>query len=505
MEKVHLPEQEKEIIGESGKDRQSVLDSLTKAAGRSRVFRALLLSTSLTSLEGCAGKFGIGATGPLEHVEAEDHPSIKGEKLPSYEKMLEEMRLAVGETYVQNALEVQQRYAQANEKREKGKTLFLGFENLDITPGEVRRLFTETMPHSWWGNGHVGEIKINPHFVAMRYPGLNRKPEYAHCQPFTNGKPIEIEFNHESLGETEELQSKDVHEVFSSMLHELAHASDWGTASSLQPEQALTLMYLAHQSIKDPGRPRFSYPEKIHHADAKNKQKETAQKMTEFFAVLMETALLRQDSASWHDWEHSLATELVSQHAASPEGARRAVRLVRTHLAWTAPGFLPWEAAAERYKLIQNIRQHHEFRRFEKLLLTHLQDHETGRRLAQALTNTAVMEKDAVLQMYLLTNQDVTQDKQLQKDIKPLPDVKFSGLTVAMAFHSANSLLEAALRIRANEIEAPGAPFFVNISEDAIARYNDEYRRLSHGEREELRRLIFRRLEILEGKYPPGH
>lgn len=487
--------------------RLETLSRITQAAQRSRILRALLLSSSLASLEGCAGGLSVGK-GHLVGIHAEERLRVAEDTLPSYEQMLEELNDAVGERQVMEDLERQHQYTAHAHEHEQKYTRYIGFEKLDISQSLVKKYIEQTVPQSWWANGHLGEMEVNPHFAPITKPGFEGKVEYGHCNVSGVGEPIKIEFTNKDLQQDKargnQFEEEKVGTVFSVALHELTHGSDWRSSTMLQPKQVLAEMYLVHQAMKDVGRPKFEYPESIHVKDGGDKKAEMYAKMTEFFAEVMEEALHEDKGSDWQTWESAFADNLVARRGASKDGAMRVAHIVKTHLQWTDPSFEPWQAAQKRVEIITAMNIEHESKRFSHMLLEDIKDTQIATALSEAFKGQSWSEDDVLYQIRVLSGLDESVDGRFGQ-VAALRAEKGASSKVVSINSYFNSVTHTFLNIRANHLGIKNRwnqPFSVDLGNETVRGFNNEMATLSPAELHEFRAIALREIQILRMKSP---
>lgn len=488
--------------------RQETLACLKKAARRSSVFAALLLATNVASLEGCASGLKVGS-GALADVRPEAHPKFADtEKLPSYGEMLQELQEAVGRERVETDIEMQQQYVRHAGEYEAIPLQVSGFEHLDISNALPKKLVEETIPRSWWAKGHLSKMEINPHPIPMQYPGLEKSFEYAHCRPYSNGSPVEIEFTSGSLQPIETRNALDdtaLLNLFAVDLHELAHAADWSKSPVLKPDQVLTEMYLTYRLTVDPGSPTWSYPSSIQ--TKKNEERQIVEygKMVESFAELMRDGLSEVAGEDWQTWEDALISSLVERRAATRSGAKKAAELVRLHLQWSDPLFKPWEAAKNRVELVDKMYVEQNVQRFSRILEEEIPDTQISQELRREFQQLSWSKDDVLYQIAMQTGTDET------------PEHKFAGVDSSKYWSTEvdhklidsgfyfDGVLRTFLSIRANRLDyrrREGERFGVWYGDSAIKKFKQSLNQLSATEKAAFRTIAFKNMEILSLKAP---
>ncbi len=486
------------------KTREHALEGLAKAAKRSPVFRALLLGTTLASLQGCAGGLTAGK-GPLEGMRAEGRLELEDETLPSNEEMLRRMKEAVGEDSVAGDVAAQRQYALHAKEHASEKPRLAGFEALDISP-DLAEAYVRTMPRSWWDQGHLGSMTVDPQFRPIPYPGLEGKPEYGHCETSNAGEPIKIFFTSETLRPDPkrgvQLEGNKVQTVFEVALHEMAHGADWRTSQVLTPERSLAMMYMVQRASADPERPKFPYPESIQAKSGQDAKAAARIKMGEYFAELMEAGLEEKNGDDWQTWGSALARDLVTRYGATPRGAEGSVRLVKTQFQWTDPSFKPWEAARERARILDAMQEQHEYKRLSDMVSHDLPDARVSKAMGAAFEERPWTEEDVQYQIRLLLGMDESGGK--LASVKPLP-FEATDARVDEVVLELNSLIDATLHARANHLgyrDRFGGTYGVNLGNATVEALGANYRKLSAAQQEKFVAIALGKIAVLNGKAP---
>ncbi|MBI5654283.1 hypothetical protein HZC53_01325 [Candidatus Uhrbacteria bacterium] len=326
---------------------------------RTRVIAALLSATTIPSIEACASPVALGR-GPLVGIESADRPTDLPD-LPTYGEMTEQLKAAIGEDTLGQAMAMHQAYARHAEEPPL-ETHISGFENMDMKDSHVTE-YLGTFPRSWISN--LSSVSLNSRFLAMPYPGLEGHEQFGHGEYSYGGETFGIEFTHSSLKRQDNPSFLDVQSLLYAVSHELAHGSDWRSAHGLDNRRALTLLWLSHRAATEEGRPKFDYPESIKAKTPDKKCDETFARTTEFYAELMSTAL-NLKGCDRDDWVNSVELRLIHGFQSSNDAAERNRRMVELVLKWTAPDFRPWDAANQRAELEQKIVSHHFLKRLER-------------------------------------------------------------------------------------------------------------------------------------------
>lgn len=332
---------------ETPRGREAVSEQLT---ARARVLAALLMAAALPPLEACGATVTVGR-GDLADIRPQDRPDYEP-GLPDFETMVRELSAAIGEDVLAANLEMHRAY---REKNWRGGPRLAGFDKLNIQDDDVKKLLA-TYPASW--TGHIGEIRYRPEFRPIPYPGLQGKPEFAHCAKSWRGEPLAIQFS-----------SDGKHPLTTSLIgqtmsHELAHGADWASNPRLDTRKALTLMYLTWLASQDTGRPQFDYVESIKAKDQKDKKTETSARMAEYFAELMELALqtigpqaddAKDDKRSPKEkWQSNFEKALIDL-GSSPDQAKANRKLVELFFRLSEPDFAYWDNF-RRLKVVMDMQ-----------------------------------------------------------------------------------------------------------------------------------------------------
>lgn len=126
-------------------------------------------------------------------------------------------------------------------------------------------------------------------------------------------------------------------------------------------------MYLIFGLIKDPGRPKFDYPEEIKADDESTQSTANYLKMREFMAELVNYSLQNGKGDTHEEWLKSCEKMLRNRFQSSPLQAGWATQLMELHLQWSAPGFQPEKVFDLRQKLITEATVYHEIKRTQDI------------------------------------------------------------------------------------------------------------------------------------------
>ncbi len=448
-----------------------------KRLARSKIVGALLFVAATPSLEACAGGVALG-TGPLSAVQKGERPD--NPDMPDYEKMLSELKQVFGDDVVSAALRKQRKFAEKDWS--SNKTGNKGFEILDIKSDRVASQLSH-YPRGWLT--HVSRVSVDPHFVPISYPGLEGKPEAAHCTSNFNGDPVTVELTSKIFTRSDDPGLGPVDYVFLKVLpHEFAHANDWEASPRLNAKQSLELLYNVYVLSTDPGRPKFIYPESIKPKDPKDSKDAAYSRATEYFAELVTAGFSVENANDWTTWENELANGLARSYAenGSPEAVKKNVIFLRRFLNLIDSGFKPWEFAQKTSALDEKINLDIWDARLTRNL-EKIPDNELREALMSVLRMKTSSRESAYYQYYRVKGLDVTRNSRFAKTGSYLDSLENGFVSSNReVFSPFSNVLEAALSVRLNKDgiqQEAGYPFSMSLGNATVSEFVERYESLS--------------------------
>ncbi len=321
------------------KQREAMCSSLSRSAKKVATLGAFLASTN--GIAGC----GVNLRGQEAASETAAMKALRGSEkgFPSETEMTVVLDQTTGDAAAALAHQQMSRAHRAVNESEHRSISYKNFERIG-TPEAHVRAYVDALPAPWRSTAAIGEVVVAPQHEVSHYKGLEHDEDYAFFTRSTDGGPGKIVV---SSFDVKTNKSRAIDRLFfqGALIHEFAHANDWEWSPTLTADEALELHYLVEQAVRDPGRPKFAYPESI--IVQKGDKAELRNRTKEYFAELMRMALTETDPqvTTWSAWEREFRENLRGDYEAEPQSAYVNAELVKWYFQKIDPSYRPWEGA----------------------------------------------------------------------------------------------------------------------------------------------------------------